>query len=395
MNDKALIVGAGVAGPVTAMALQRAGIDATIYEAYPNTAYGVGAFMGLAANGLDALSALELRDPVRAVSVPTPRMAVLNGAGRTLAEIANGLTLPDGTSNLTVRRADLYQALHDEAVRRGVPIEYGKRLVSVEQAAGGVVARFADGSEASGSFLIGADGMRSKVRDLVDPGASKPEYAGIVGTGGYAHGVRVDARPDTMYFVFCKRAFFGYQAVSDDEVWWFANVPRSTEDTTTEVPLEETKRRLLPLFADDTIPAVKIIEASTETATWLPMHSMAAPVNWHRERMVLVGDAAHVTSPSSGQGASMAMEDAVTLARCLRDMPDLTEAFTAYQRLREDRVHRVYTNAKKVNANKAAGPVGRVFRDLLAPVFMKRMAKPEAIQWLHGHHIDFDERVAA
>jgi FAD-dependent urate hydroxylase len=384
-----------VAGPVTAMALQRVGIDADVYEAYPTTAHGVGAFMGLAANGLDALNALDLREPVQAVGVPTPKMAMLNGAGKVLAAIANGLTLPDGTTNLTVKRADLYQVLHDEAVRRGVPIEYGKRLIGVDETADGVVARFSDGTEAAGSLLIGADGMRSKVRSLVDPEAPKPEYAGIVGTGGYAHGVRVDADPGTMYFAFGKRAFFGYQVVGEDETWWFANVPEPTEKPATEVPPAETKRRLAGLFADDGYPAERIIEASTETATWLPTHSMAAPASWHRGRTVLVGDAAHVTSPSSGQGASMAIEDAVILARCLRDLPDPAEAFTTYQRLREERVHRVYANAKKLNASKAAGPVGRVFRDLLMPVFAKKMAKPDAIAWLHGYHIEFDEPVTS
>src|SRR6266498_3292314 len=123
MTQNALIIGAGVAGPVAAMALRRVGIDATIYEAYPTTAHGIGAFMGLAANGQDALAALDLRDAVRAIGIPTPRMAMLNGSGKVLAEIDNGLTLPDGTTNLTVRRADLYDVLHDEALRRGIRIE--------------------------------------------------------------------------------------------------------------------------------------------------------------------------------------------------------------------------------------------------------------------------------
>lgn len=391
-HGNALIIGAGVAGPVTAMALKRVGIAATIYEAYPTTAHGVGAFMGLAPNGLDALAAIDLRAQVAAAGIPTPRMAMYNGAGKLLAEMANGLTLPDGTNNLTIRRADLYRVLHDEAVRRGIGIEYGKSLVDVENTATGVVARFADGSTATGGLLIGADGMRSKVRSLVAPGAPKPEFVGLIGSGGYAYGVDVDAKPGMFHFVFGKRAFFGYIAAKKGEVWWFANEPGAREPTRAELAAitpEESKRRLLKLFAEDAVPATQLISASTHDIGWLALHAMAAPARWHHERMVLVGDAGHVTSPSSGQGASLAIEDAIVLARCLRDLPDHREAFAAYQSLRQGRVRKVYENARKVNASKAAGPIGRVLRDLLLPVFAKKLAAPEATAWLHGYHIDF------
>lgn len=395
-QGNALIIGAGVAGPVTAMALQRIGVSATIYEAYPTTASGVGAFMGLAPNGLDALAAIGVREAVSAVGVPTPRMAMYNGAGKALAAIANGLSLPDGTTNLTIRRADLYQVLHDEAVRRGVRIEYGKRLVDVEQTDSGVVARFADGSAVSGGLLIGADGMRSKVRSLVAPSAPKPEFVGLVGTGGYAHNVEVSAQPGTFHFIFGKRAFLGYIAVAKREVWWFANEPWAREPTSAElaaISAAESRRRLLQLFAEDKVPARQIFEASNHDIGWLPLHAMAAPARWHHGRMVLVGDAGHVTSPSSGQGASLAIEDALELARCLRDLKDHREALATYQQLRQDRVQKVYENAKKVNASKAAGPIGRALRDLLMPVFAKKMAAPEALAWLHRYHIEFDKPV--
>ncbi len=395
MTQNALIIGAGVAGPVAAMALRRVGIDATIYEAYPTTAHGVGAFMGLAANGQDALAALDLKDAVRAIGIPTPRMAMLNANGKVLAEIDNGLTLANGTSNLTVRRADLYDVLHAEAVERGVRIEYGKRLTALTQSADSVVAQFDDGTSATGDILIGADGMRSAVRGIIAPGAPKPEYTGLLGTGGYARGISLPGPRDVMYFVFGRRGFFGYQITGDDEVWWFANQPAPAEPTAAELAgrtPEWSKRLLTELFADDAPPARQIVEVSDDNVDWLPMHSMAAPRTWHQGRVVLIGDAAHVTSPSSGQGASLAIEDAVTLARCLRDLPDAA-AFASYQGLRADRVKKIHASAKRVNNSKAAGPVGRVFRDLLTPVFLKVMASPKSLQWLHGHHIDFEAPV--
>ncbi len=395
---KALIVGGGIAGPVTAMALQKAGIEASVYEAYDRTARGVGSFLLIATNGLDGLHALDAHAGVEAAAFPTPRMVMWSGTGKRLGEVTTGATLPDGTVSMTMNRADLYAALHGEAARRGIPVEHGKRLVDVQQTASEVVAGFADGSEARGSVLIGADGLRSSTRALVAPDAANPRYVGLLGTGGYATGVDVEASPGTFHMVFGKRAFFGYAARDDGAIWWFANVPRSGEPTSAElaaVPTSEWRRRLLDLFADDAVPATHIIRATEHELEFLPMHDMAPAATWHRGRLVLVGDAAHVTSPSSGQGASLAIEDALVLARSLRDRADVESAFTLYQRLRHERARRVFDQAARINRNKAAGPFGRTIRDAVMPVVLKRFVKPEATAWMYDHHIDFDRPVEA
>lgn len=110
--------------------------------------------------------------------------------------------------------------------------------------------------------------------------------------------------------------------------------------------------------------------------------------------MVLVGDSAHATSPSSGQGASLAVESAVQLARCLRDLPH-PEAFAAYEALRRERVEKIIAAAARTNSDKAAGPVARVLRDLFMPVAMKLLAKPEKMAWQYGYRIDWDAPVGA
>ncbi|WP_235022905.1 FAD-dependent oxidoreductase [Amycolatopsis alkalitolerans] len=115
---------------------------------------------------------------------------------------------------------------------------------------------------------------------------------------------------------------------------------------------------------------------------------------WSRGRMVLVGDAAHATSPSSGQGVSLAIESAVQLARCLRDIPSTSDAFAAYERLRRPRVERIIAAAARTNSGKAAGPVARVVRDLVLPVAMKLLAKPEKMAWQVDYRIDWDAAAA-
>ncbi|MET7418709.1 FAD-dependent monooxygenase [Dactylosporangium sp. NPDC005555] len=109
---------------------------------------------------------------------------------------------------------------------------------------------------------------------------------------------------------------------------------------------------------------------------------------------MLVGDAAHPTSPSSGQGASLAVESAVQLARCLRDLP-VPAAFEVYEQLRRARVEKVIATAARTNSDKAAGPVARVLRDLLMPTVMRLMADPEKWRWQFDHPIDFQAPVAA
>ena len=101
------------------------------------------------------------------------------------------------------------------------------------------------------------------------------------------------------------------------------------------------------------------------------------------------------TAPSSGQGASMAVEDAVVLARCLRDLPDTGRAFAAYERLRRGRVERIVAHGVRTSNSKAAGPAGRALRDLMVPVILKRVAGGGSLAWTHDPHIDWGEKVPA
>ena len=391
---KALIIGGGVAGPVTAIALERAGIDATVYEAYDRAADGVGAFLTLAVNGMAALRELDLGDLVRGKGFDTPSM-VAEMDGRRLVEFSFGEPLPDGTHNQTITRADLYGVLRDEAVRRGVPIEYGKRLAHVESTKDGVVATFTDGSTATGDLLIGADGLRSVTRTVIDPGAPAPRYVPLLNAGGYARGVRLDAEPGVMHMFFGRKCFFSYVVRPDGEVWWFANPPQPSELPARELAAitpAQWRQKLRDLFAGDDFPALEVIDATEHIFSgWNTYDFPTVPV-WHRDRMIIIGDAAHATSPASGQGASMALEDAVTLAKCLRDLPDVPDAFAAYENLRRARVERVVAQGKRNGDGKAMGRVGRLFLPLIFK-FVARSVNKQG--WLYDHRIDWHERVSA
>jgi 2-polyprenyl-6-methoxyphenol hydroxylase-like FAD-dependent oxidoreductase len=390
---RGLVIGGGIAGPVVAMALQRVGIESTVFEGTRVPSDGVGAFLTLASNGMDALQAIDAHRPVVAGGVRTERMVLSSGTGKFLGVVEAGIPLTDGTTTTTIERAKLYRVLHDQAVQRGIPIVHGKRLVDLEQSPDGVVARFADGTEERGGFLVGADGIWSTTRQLLEPDAPRPEYTGLLGVGGVARGVDLEAHPSSFEMMFGSRAFFGFLAAGDRRVLWFANLPTRPEPDRAALEAVSPRAwrdRLLDAFADDAVPVRDLIEATPEAALRAAaMHTLEPPRSWHHGRAVLVGDAAHATSPSSGQGASLAAEDAVELARCLRDVPDLAAAFHAYQRLREGRVRRVLRAARRVNSDKAAGPFARRIRDAVMPLMLRTMATPERQLWLLGHHIDF------
>ena len=389
----ALVIGAGIAGPATAMALQKAGIDPVVYEAHPTGADGVGVFLTLASNGIDALRVLDADKPALAKGFSTPRITLRSGTGKVLGHSRTGNTLPDGTTSHTVKRADLYRALRDEALARGVPIEHGKRLVTTEETEHGVRAVFADGTEAVGDVLIGCDGIHSTVRRLIDPAAPAPTYAGLLTTGGYARGVRVATEPGSYEMIFGRHAFFGYALAPDGEVWWFANVPRRDEPGRGEVEAvggEEWRHRLLRLFAKDTGPAVPLIEATAEVATMSPIHSIPHLPVWHSRRMIVIGDAAHAPSPTSGQGASLSIEDAVVLAQCLRDLPSPEAAFSRFESARRARVESIIKWAARINNSKAAGPVGRVLRDAILPMILKLTADSKVQDEIYDYRIEWD-----
>lgn len=382
------MIGCGIGGPAAGMALQYADIDAHLFEAREAGADDAGSFLNLASNGLAALRTLDAHRQVLDGALPTPRMVMWSHTGKRLGEVPNGIPLPDGTVSATARRASLHRALRDEALRRGVSIRWGKRLSSVDLTDEGVIAHFDDGSSADGDLLIGADGIHSKTRRLIDPSSPSPRYTGQLSIGGIARSARFQPTPGSYQMVFGKRAFFGFTTGPLGEAWWFANVAAPIENTS--VGSDEWKGRLLELFSEDVGPARQMIAEAEEIGVY-PIHEMPPIARWHRGSMVLLGDAIHATSPSAGQGAALAFEDAVALAKCLREESETGRAFLAYERLRRVRVERVVRASRRVGSTKVAGPVARLLRDLLMPTMLKLYARSKSHDWLYRYEVDWDE----
>jgi 2-polyprenyl-6-methoxyphenol hydroxylase-like FAD-dependent oxidoreductase len=396
----ALVIGAGIAGPVAAMALHQAGIQPTVYEAHRSGAEGIGTFLTIASNGIDALRAIGADQTALAAGFPTPTITLRSTTGKNLGTARTGLTLPDGTTSHTLKRADLYQALYQEAARRGIDVQHGKRLTAAEPTGNGVRAVFDDGTDAAADVLIGTDGIHSTVRKLIDPTAPAPTYIGLINLGGYARGVEVDAEPGSYTMIFGKRAFFGYVLAPSGEVWWFANIPRRDEPAGGEaeaITAAQWQARLAGLYAADAGPAARLVEASDTAgiSKASPIHSIPHLPLWHNGRMIVIGDAAHAPTPTSGQGASLSIEDAIVLARCLRDLPTPEVAFTRFQALRRPRAERIIKQAARINSSKTATPLTRILRDATLPAIMKMAANSKQATAAYRYHIDWDTPTTA
>jgi 2-polyprenyl-6-methoxyphenol hydroxylase-like FAD-dependent oxidoreductase len=203
-----------------------------------------------------------------------------------------------------------------------------------------------------------------------------------------------------MYFAFGKHAFLGYWPVPGGGTAWFSNLPYDsplTAHETRATPSAEWMRILREKFADD-VPGRDLLRgtADDDLLTFGGMEILPSVPNWYRGRMVLVGDSAHAPSSSSGQGASIAAESAIELARCLRDLPDLGSAFAAFERLRRGRVEKVAAYAAKTNNQKSMGPLATTVMSLLMPIASRTFMKPEKVfGWTHRYRIDWDEPVTA
>lgn len=345
-----IVIGGGIAGTATALALHKAGFDVTVYEAHPESAEDIGAFLTLASNGMRALAQIDASAAVTEVGFPLRAMSVLDAAGTEVARMPLGEAHDPLLAYRCLRRGEFNAALQAEAARRGIALRRGTRLASVENGRDGVTARFSDGSTATGDLLIGADGLNSTVRESIDP-RTQPCFAGESVFYGYADEAPLIAETGHITMVRGCAAAFGCAVSPDGETYWFARVagePLSADDIAHGTP-GHWRGLLLPLLRGDATPAADVVAATTDRIMVTNATEIPTGTPWRHGRTLIIGDAAHAASPATGQGASMALEDAVVLAKSLRDAPDTESALSLYEALRRPRVEHNITTSGKIS----------------------------------------------
>jgi FAD-dependent urate hydroxylase len=387
---KAIINGCGVAGPVTAMALQKVGISSTVYERRDPAAHGGGLFLTLAANGIRVLEDLGIADCLSNVDViSTPMMSFYSSRGRRLGCLSLG-RLESGSTPVTLMRDTLNRALAQEAARCGVDIRYGCEITRMRQDDGTVSIETQEGSHDRADFLIGADGIHSLTRDALHRSRTRPAYAGLVNVGGIVTATNLSPTPGEVRMIWGKQAFFGYTVRPNGEAWWFANVGCRAEPPRSkigEAGAAAWRARLLEIFRGD-LPIIPELISSSDSVAAYPIHDVPRVPRWFDRRVVLLGDAAHAVSPSAGQGASLALEDALALAECLRAARNVEDAFSKFEAMRRPRAERMVAEGRRRSRHKApTNRVTRLLRDSVMSLVFQRFATERSMSWIHDYRV--------
>jgi 2-polyprenyl-6-methoxyphenol hydroxylase-like FAD-dependent oxidoreductase len=387
-----LVIGGGVAGPAVALAATRLGLDATVLERRPVLDPDEGSWITVAPNGLDALSVLGVLDDARAVGAPSRVNRMYGATGRHLGDVTLGVPLDDGSIALTMKRSALAAVLEDAARRRGADVRFGAQVVSVQEDPDGVRAVLGDGSVVEGDLLVAADGVHSLVRRTIDPAAPQAHYVGLSNFGGITRGTAVagELTPQAWHFVFGRRSFFGAHPLPNGDVVWFVNEPRAeiSREERAETTQAQWLARLAELVADDAGPASALVAAGSLELAGDNTYDLPHVPSWWRGRTVLVGDAAHAPSPSAGQGAAMALEDAVVLARSVAAHG--TAGLRAYEQERRARVEAIVRAGARSSSAKIPGRLGRVPLETMLSLLFRSGVAARSTQGFTAHRLGAD-----
>src|SRR5262245_5256970 len=347
---RVVVVGGGIAGLSAAIGLRRAGQDVVVLERAARID-AVGAGITLFANAVRALDRLGVGEAVAARGTAATRSAILTWKGDELTRVPADLL--EGT--IAVHRADL----HAELAAACGEIRLGVEVTAVQQRDDTVVAVAADGSEERGDLLVGADGLGSLVRRAITDAPIR--YAGYTAWRGVSS---VSAEPGRLSESWGVGERFGLVDIGHGRTYWFA-----TKNAPEHEPAEPQGRKaeLVRRFSGWHEPIAAVVEAASDDAILRnDVYYLEALPRWSDGRVVLIGDAAHATTPGVGQGAAQAIEDAVVLADQLAHGDELPIAFSEYEAIRRPRAEAVLKMSRRVDkAAQLASPLGCRFRNAL------------------------------
>lgn len=339
------IIGAGMGGLTTGIALKKFGHKVTIYE-QAEKILPVGAAISLWPNGVKCLNYLGLTEQVAKLGGQMDQLAYIDGlTGDTMTQFSLLPLIEEvGQRPYPVARADLQNMLMDELGRED--IQLGKKMVELQEQKDGVLVKFADGTEIKTDLLIGADGTHSITRAYVLGEQVSRRYAGYVNWNGLVE-ISEKLTPADQWTTFVgqgKRV--SLMPVADGKFYFFFDVPLPVG---LENNRAEYKTLLKQYFEGWCAPVQHLIDALDEQKTnRVEIHDIEPFAQFYKGRVVIVGDAAHSTTPDIGQGGCQAMEDAIYLARSLQiNTLGLEDALKRYQNKRNERANELVLRARK------------------------------------------------
>lgn len=326
---KVAIIGGGVAGLATALTLRQIGMDVAVYERR-NSVHNLGAGVVCWPNATFILSQMELLDELSSVAASVAKMNRFSSGGSELGslDIAT-IDAAMGYPSLAVLREDLMRILLERTKREQIPINYNAQAVSIKKQDNKFCVQLAEGSSISSDLVVGSDGrMKSIVRSYVLRD-NRPVYQGFKNWIGIFRSNRAMFANREIHDYWGLGARFGIVPVTDQIAYWAGGIGNVVNS---RIPDNSNLDRLRKVFAGWPDPIGEIVrQASDSTVKYLSLFDHDPVQTWHRDNVIMIGDAAHASLPTSGQGVGQALEDAWWLAREFAALPNnLNAAMTNF-----------------------------------------------------------------
>jgi 2-polyprenyl-6-methoxyphenol hydroxylase-like FAD-dependent oxidoreductase len=341
---KVLIVGGGLAGMALAIGLERAGHASELVEINPQWTFSG---LGIALGG-PALRALRM--------IGVLDQCVANGYGYSIfnAADANGhitgtvqlprLNGPDYPATIGITRQALHLVLQQAITEAKVPVRLGVTITAIQQDDAGAFVTFTDGRSDRYDMVVGADGANSKVRDILFGEQWRPKYTGqAVWRATVSRPPEVQSR--TSYYGPRNKAGHNPLSNRDMYIYLVQNLPKFIR-----IPEHQLPGVLCELLSEfgGNIGAARREINDPKNIAYRPITSLMLPSPWYRGRVILIGDAAHTTTPHMAAGAGIAIEDAIVLCQSLESEPTPKQAFDAFMARRFERCRAVVENSFKL-----------------------------------------------
>jgi 2-polyprenyl-6-methoxyphenol hydroxylase-like FAD-dependent oxidoreductase len=365
--QSALIIGAGPAGLSAAVSLRRAGVG-TVHVIEAQDRQGVtGAELSVSSPMLRALDGIGLGRRVAAAGIAIAEAQMCAPDGTVHASIAfPGVAGPDLPGTVGLGRAMLHTILWEAAEAAGAMLWLGRRVTELDNRPDHVTVTFSDGETSRYDLVVGADGVRSQTRVTGFPDAPVPEY-----TGQIAWRARVPRRTPPMLAVFNapdRKAGLITVTNTDSYLFLLVNAPHPGRPDQQEFP--KLLREGLAEFGG---PIADVREDITDASLihYSPLTSVLVPGPWYRKRVLLIGDAAHATTPHLAYGAGLAVEDGAILGEELTGAPDVGTALDSFAERRFERCRMVVDNGLQIQRWEVEGsldadPAGLTMRTQMA-----------------------------
>jgi 2-polyprenyl-6-methoxyphenol hydroxylase-like FAD-dependent oxidoreductase len=330
-NLNVLVIGGGIGGLSAAIALCRTGHQVTVIERDPEwSVYGVGIIQQ--ANVVRAMDQLGLLDAFLDAACGFDAVEIYIPSGERVARVPTPSLVPGKPANVGIGRRALQKVLGESARALGTDIRLGVIAQSLGEDETGVTVHFSDGGEARFDIVIGADGINSQTRSMILPEVAPPEFTG---QGVWRYNFPRPAGLDALH-VYNGPVGAGMVPMSADQMYVFATSPEPGNPHYPREGLAAAMRSKLT----HTAPQLQALAGQIiddDQVVYRPLEGLLVRGPWHKGRVVLLGDAVHATTPHLGQGAGMAIEDAIVLADEITAHDSAEAAFAAFRDRRFER----------------------------------------------------------